>query len=137
MPISPPERAAAGILAVEAVAILALAGWEIVALVSGDTEAVVSSIALIVLTVIGAASVGAFALAVSRGQSWGRSGGVVTQLLMLAVAIGALTGPAPSVPFALALAVPAVIAFAILVIAARRAGGRRDGVDRDGGDVAA
>ena len=57
MPISPPERAAAGILAVEAVAILALAGWEIVALVSGDTEAVVSSIALIVLTVIGAAAV--------------------------------------------------------------------------------
>ena len=30
-----------------------------------------------------------------------------------------------------------VLAFAILVIAARRAGGRRDGVDRDGGDVAA
>ena len=45
---------------------------------------------------------------------------------MLAVAIGAVTGPTPSVPFALLLAVPAVVAFVALILAARRAGARRD-----------
>jgi len=124
MSISAPERFAAGILGVEAVALLAVAGWEVVALVGGDTDAVVSSLALIVLTVIGAIAVAAFAVAVSRGRSWGRSGGIVTQLLMLAVAIGAVTGPAPSVPLALVLTVPAVVGLVALIGAARRAGGR-------------
>ncbi len=42
---------------------------------------------------------GAFAVGIWRGWSWGRSGGIVTQLLIIAVAIGAMTGacaePAP------------------------------------------
>ena len=44
------------------------------------------------LTAVGAAAVLAFAVAIWRGQSWGRSGGIVTQLLILAVALGAVTG---------------------------------------------
>lgn len=120
------DRAAAGILVLEGLALVLVAGWEIVALAGGDTEDPVSSIALIVLTVLGAAAVLAFAVAVARGFSWGRSGGIVTQLLMLAVAIGAFTGPAPSAPFALALTLVAVIALVLLFGAIRRAGGRSD-----------
>ncbi len=116
------DRAAAGILALEGLVILLVAGWEIIALIGGDTDDTRSSIALIVLTVVGAAAVLAFAVAVARGLSWGRSGGIVTQLLMLAVAIGAVTGPAPSVPFALSLAVPAAIGLVLLFGAVRRAG---------------
>jgi len=114
------QRLAACILGVEALALLVVTGWEIVALVGGDTDDATSSIALIVLTVVGAAVVIAFATGALRGQSWGRSGGIVTQLLMLAVAIGALTGPAPSLGFALALALPAVIGLVVLFALARR-----------------
>ena len=88
MPITPVERVAAALLALEGLALLMVAGWEVVALVGGDTDDVGSSIALIVLTVVGAAAVVAFAVGVARGQSWGRSGGIVTQLLILAVFLG-------------------------------------------------
>lgn len=132
MSTSPPERVAAGLLSLEGLALLFVAGWEVVALVGGDSEDVASSIALIVLTVIGAAAVLAFAVAVSRGQSWGRSGGIVTQLLMLAVALGAITGPAPSPVFALWVAAPAVVGLIALFAAARRAGARRREESADG-----
>lgn len=125
MSTTAPERIAAGLLGLEGVALLILSGWEVVALVGGDTDDPVSSIALIVLTVVGAAAVLAFAVATARGQSWGRSGGVVTQLLMLAVALGAITGPAPSAPLALVLAVPAIVALVALFTAVRRAGARQ------------
>lgn len=133
MPISAVERFAAIVLALESVVLLALAGWELVALVGGDTESVSSSIALLVLTVVGAAAVAAFAVAVWRGASWGRSGGIVTQLLTLAVALGALTGTDPQPGFAVAVAAPAVVALVALILSARVAGrrvSRSDGSDR-------
>ncbi len=124
------ERIAAAVLALEAVAVFVLAGWEIVALVSGDTDDAVSSVALIVLTVIGAVALVGFAVAVFRGQSWGRSGGIVAQLLILAVALGAITGPTPSPQTALWTALPAVVGLVALFAAVRAAAGRRDAPDR-------
>ena len=126
MPTTALERLAAGLLALEALAVLAIAGWEVVALVGGDTDDARSAIALIVLTVVAAVVVGAFAVGVLRGHSWARSGGIVTQVLILAVALGALTGPAPSPLLALALAVPAVAVFVVIALAARAAAARRD-----------
>lgn len=120
-----PERLAAALLAIEGLVLLIVAGWEITALVGGDSDDAGTSIALIVLTIIGAAAVLAFAVATGRGASWGRSGGIVTQLLMLAVALGAVTGPAPAPGFAAIVAVPAVLGLALLFLAARRAGARR------------
>lgn len=124
MRTTPVERLAAIILGAEAVVLLGLAGWELVALVSGDTESVSSSIALLVLTAVGAAALVAFAAAVWRGASWGRSGGIVAQLLTLAVALGAISGEDPQVGIAAAIAVPAVIGFVALVASARVAGRR-------------
>ena len=123
------SRVAAAILTVEAVGILALAGWQVVALAGGDAGSVVSSIALIVLTVVGAAAVAAFAGATWRGASWGRSGGIVTQLLILAVALGAATGAYAHPLVGLALAIPAVVGFVALVFAVRRSA--RDRADAD------
>ena len=124
MRTTPVERVAAVILGLEAVVLLVLAGWELVALVSGDTESVSSSIALLVLTVLGATALVAFAAAVWRGASWGRSGGIVAQLLTLAVALGAISGEDPQFGIAAAIAGPAVIGFAALIAGARVAGRR-------------
>jgi len=118
------ERQAAGILALEAVALIVLAGWEVTALVSGDTDDVGSSVALLVLTAIGATALVAFAVAVARGGSWGRSGGIVAQLLLLAVAFGAFTGPTSAPVIGIALAVPALVGLGLLIGAARAAARR-------------
>ena len=131
MPTSTTERLASALLALEGAGLLVVAGIEIVALVTGDAADVGSSIALIVLTVIGALAVLAFAVATARGQSWGRSGGIVTQMLMLAVAFGAITGPAPSPGFALATAAPAIVGLALLIAATRRAAARARSLDDD------
>lgn len=121
----PIRLAAAALLGLEALGILALAGWQTVALIGGDTDSVVSSIALIVLTVIGAAIVGAFAVATARDVSAGRSGGIVTQLLILSVAIGAVTGEWASPGIAVLIAAPAVIGLVLLVLAVRAGAPRR------------
>jgi len=119
------SRAAAILLAAEAAGVCVLAAWQIAALVSGDTDAVASSLALIVLTAIGAAAVAVFAVGTWRGVSWGRSGGIVTQLLVLAVALGAVPGPDGRTDVALALSVPAVLTLALLLLAVSRSGSRR------------
>ncbi len=126
-------KLAAALLALEGIGIIGLAVWEAIALISGDNASIVSAVALIVLTAAGAALVVAFALAVWRGQSWGRSGGIVTQLLILAVALGAATGIYGDGTTALVIAVPALVALVLLVVAVRDAG-RRASVDEGGPD---
>ncbi|MFN3948730.1 histidine kinase [Microbacterium sp.] len=121
----PVRLAAAAVLGLEALGILALAGWQTVALIGGDTDSVVSSIALIVLTVIGAVAVGAFGIATLRDVSAGRSGGIVTQLLILSVAIGAITGEWAAPAIAVLIAAPAVVGLVLLVLAVRAAAPRR------------
>ncbi len=115
-------RIAAVLLALEGLVIAGLAVWQIGALVAGDTESIESAIALVVLTMIGAVAVIAFAVAAWRGLSWGRSGGIVTQLLILAVALGAVTGAYADANTGLILALPAVVTLVLLVIAVRAAG---------------
>jgi len=118
------ERIAAGWLALEALGILILVVWELVALLRGDSGSVGSSIALLVLTAVGAAALGAFAVAVWRDGSWGRSGGVVAQLLVLSIALGTLTGEGADTRLAATIAVPAIVGLVVLIAAARAAGRR-------------
>ena len=120
-------RVAGILLGLEALGLLALVGWQITALAGGDTESSTSAIALIVLTAAGAVLLAAFAAAAWRAQSWGRSGGIVAQVLILAVALGAATGAYAHPTTGLALAVPAVVTLVALVLAARRP--RPDGDD--------
>ncbi len=129
MRISPIERIAAVALVAEAGGIAALVGWEIVALVSADTTSIVNSLALIVLTAIAAVALVAFAVAVWRDRSWGRSGGIVAQLLILAVALGAATGPAPNASLAILLAAIGAVGLIVLIGAARAAGRRAASVE--------
>ncbi|GAA3898358.1 histidine kinase [Microbacterium invictum] len=120
------ERVAAVLLGLEGLGLLLIVGWEIAALVSGDAGLLPTSLALIVLTTIGAAAVLGFGIATWRGASWGRSGGIVAQLLILAVALGAATGSYGQPILAVQLAVPAVIVLVCLVLGVRAAGRRRE-----------
>ncbi|MFY0100203.1 hypothetical protein ABTQ08_22315, partial [Acinetobacter baumannii] len=63
--------------------------------------------------------------ATARDVSTGRSGGIVTQLLILSVAIGALTGEWAAPGVALLIAVPALVGLALLILAVRAASPRR------------
>jgi hypothetical protein len=121
----PVRLLAAAVLGVEALGILALAGWQVVALAGGDTDSITSSVALIVLTVIGAVAVGAFGVATARGVSAGRSGGIVTQLLILSVALGAVTGEWAEPATALLIAAPAIVGLILLILAVRQSAPRR------------
>jgi hypothetical protein len=121
MPVSRATRTAAVLVGIEAVGVLALAALQVVSLSSG-VASLSSAIALLVLTVAGAVAVAAFARAILRGQSWGRSGAVVVQLLIIAVAIGAATGEYAHPGMAFALAVPAAVVFVVVILAARDAG---------------
>ncbi|WP_240606750.1 histidine kinase [Microbacterium sp. Gd 4-13] len=116
---------AAAMLALEAAGALALVVWQIVALFEGDTVFLTTALALIVLTVVAAGALAAFAVATARDQSWGRSGGIVVQILILAVALGALTGVGADPLTALAIAAPGVIGLVLLVGAVRRAAPQR------------
>jgi hypothetical protein len=120
------ERIAGAVLAAEAVALLAVVGWEFIALVGGDTVDVASSVALIVLTAVAAVALAAFAVSVWRRVSWGRSGGIVAQLLILAVALGAATGQYADPGTAVLIAVPGAVGFVLLLAATRRAAHERD-----------
>ena len=110
------------IIGAEGVGLLVLAGFQVVALVRGEAGSATSAVALAVLIAVGAAIVLAFAVAVWRGLSWGRSGGIVTQILVLGVALGAATGAYAEPVTGLVLAVPPLAALVLLVLAARAAG---------------
>jgi hypothetical protein len=109
--------AASIVVGIEGIGIAALVVWQILALVAGDTGSLASSIALVVLTAVGAVAVLAFAVAIWRDRSWGRSGGIVTQVLILAVALGAATGA-----YAEPTSAPAIVALVLLVFAVHAAG---------------
>lgn len=66
--------AAAAVLALEAVALLVFAVIELAGLGAGDAASLPTALALIVLTLIGAAALVAFAVGTRSGKSWARSG---------------------------------------------------------------
>jgi hypothetical protein len=117
--------AAAALLALEAIGIAVLLLAEVGAIIAGDVASLSSALALAVLILVGVAAVAGFAVATARGRSWGRSGGIVVQALILAVAGGALFGEGANAVVAGALALPAVVTGVLLFFAAREAGRSR------------
>src|SRR5690606_22548578 len=126
---TPATRIASALLALEALVLVLLTGWQIVEMIAGEATSVTTSTALIVLTLIAAVGVAAFAYAVWTGRSWGRSGGIVGQVLIVAIAIGSVQGGAGHWGIALALAGPAVVTFVALIGSARGAAPRQASED--------
>lgn len=126
--------AAAALLALEAIALLVITLVEVFGLSSGDAASLPSALGLIGLSVVGAAGLAVLAVAVLRGRSFGRSGGMVAQILAIAVALSAIgVRPFPAV-FVLSLLIPAVLGVVMLFVLTRRAGAeaRRHAADDAG-----
>jgi hypothetical protein len=126
---------AGSVVIIEGIGLGVLTLVQVGAIVGGDTAALETAIALLVLTAIGAAIVVVFGVGTLRGRSWGRSGGIVTQLLVLAVALGAVTGAYAHPLLGLQLAIPAIITLMLLFGAVRRAGRSGDSGGRPGDPV--
>ena len=118
--------AAAAVLGLEALALLVFAILELVGLGAGDAASLPTAVALIVLTLIGAVALAAFALGTRAGRSWARSGGVVFQVLAVALALAALTLQPVSWTFVLGVGLPALLGFVLMISSARREGERRE-----------
>lgn len=112
--------AAAAVLALEGAALTVFAAIEFAGLGAGDAASVPTALALIALTLIGAVALFAFAWGTRKGRSLARSGGVVIQVLAVALALAALTLQPVSWPFVLALGVPGAVGFVLLIASARR-----------------
>ncbi|MFI8594584.1 histidine kinase [Microbacterium sp. NPDC078428] len=123
----PVTVAAAVVVAVEGIALAATAVWMIAALVTGGAGDGPSALALILMTAAGSAALVAFAVAILGRHGWARSGAIVAQLLILAVALGAATGAYGSLATAVVLAAPAILALALVIAAARAAARPRSG----------
>lgn len=117
--------AAAAILALEALALLVFGIIELGGLGAGDAASLPTAIALIVLTLIGAAALAAFAVGTRAGKSWARSGGVVFQVLAVALALASLTLQPIAWMFTLGVGLPGLLGFVLLISSARREGPQR------------
>lgn len=126
MPPRTPTRIAAVLVILEAIGLLVLTAWQIAAIIGGDTAAIDSALALAVLTAAAAGIVAVFGVVTWRGTSWGRSGAIVTQLLILAVALGAITGAYGHPSTAAAIAAPAVVILVLLVLGMRAPASGKD-----------
>ena len=118
--------AAAAMLALEGLALLVFAVIELVGLGAGDASSLPTALALIVLTLIGAAALFAFAIGTRAGRSWARSGGIVFQVLAVALALASLTLQPISWAFTVGIGLPGLLGFVLLISSARREGERRE-----------
>ena len=113
-------RAAAAVLALEGAALVVIALLETFGLGSGDASNTSTALGLIVLTLIGAVALCAFAIGTLRGHSWARSGGIVFQVLGVALALMALTIQPVTWLFVIGAGVPGILGFMLLISSARR-----------------
>ncbi|MFK4760543.1 hypothetical protein ACI3KS_06375 [Microbacterium sp. ZW T5_45] len=118
--------AASAVLGIEGAALVVFALIEVFGLSAGDASSLPTAIALIVLTLIGAAALVAFAIGTRAGRSWARSGGVVFQVLAVAIALASL-GVQPVVwAFVVGVGVPGLLGFVLLIASARAEGAVQD-----------
>ncbi|SEB93891.1 hypothetical protein [Microbacterium hydrocarbonoxydans] len=111
--------AAAAVLAAEGAALTVFALIELLGLGAGDAASLPTALALIVLTLIGAAALFAFAIGTRSGRSWARSGGLVFQVLAVALALASLTVQPISWPFTVGVGLPGALGFVLLLATTR------------------
>lgn len=127
-------KAAAAVLALEGAALVVVALIDLVGLGAGEAASLPTAIALIVLILVGAAALFAFAVGTLRGQMWARSGGVVLQVLAVALALAALTVQPVAWAFVVGVGIPGVIGFILLIASTRREAPRGDEPQADAED---
>ena len=116
-------RLLAGVLVgAEALVVVGLTIWLGISLFTTPAFLLLSAIALFVLVLIGAIGVCAMTVGIFRGQRWARSGGVVVQILVLAVAFGAATDQFAHPELGLQIGIPAIVTLAVLIAEIRSVG---------------
>ena len=128
---SGPAIAAAIVLALEGIALGVICLIELFALGAGQASSDVGGIALIVLTVLAAVALGAFSWGTLRRASWARSGGVVFQVLGVALGLASLTMEPKVWLFTLAVGGTALIGLILLISATRIDGAADPRLHRD------
>lgn len=113
---------AGAVLAIEGVALIVIVVIELLAMRGGDASSFASGLALIVLTLIGVAALLAFSVGVLRRASWARSGGIVFQVLGIALALAALSVQPTPWTFVLSIGVLGVVGLVSLIATERRDG---------------
>lgn len=117
----PVSIAAAVLVALEALAIGVLAVIQVGEILAGHSAEAATGIALLVLTIVMGVGVAAFAFGILREKTWGRSGGIVTQILILSIALGAATGTLYDHPLLGAvIAVPGILGLVLIVASSRK-----------------
>ena len=114
--------AAAAVLIAEGAALGVVSLLELFALTAGGAASAPAGVALVVLTLVGAAALVAFGIGVLRGVSWGRSGGILFQVLAIALALSSLSLDPVSWAFTLSVGIAGVAGFVLLILTARREG---------------
>lgn len=103
------------VLVLEALAVIAVAIWLVIDLVSLEPSSYATAIALIVLVVVGAVWVGATALASFSRAPWSRAAAIVWQILQVSVAVGAFQGLFARPDIGWMLLVPAITVIGLLL----------------------
>lgn len=112
--------AAAGVLAIEGAVLVVFVLIDLFELGSGEAASLPTAIALIVLILIGAGALFAFAAGTRRGLMWARSGGVVLQVLAIALALASLTVQPVVWAFVLGVGIPGLLGFILLIASTRK-----------------
>lgn len=121
MRVHPATVVAAIIVLLEALTVAALALVQMLAILSGDVATVPTALALLVLTLVMGVGVFAFGIGLFRERRWARSGAIVVQILILAVALGEATGQIyGQLGVAIAIALPAAFALILLGVSGRK-----------------
>jgi len=102
------------ILALEAIALAGTAVFLTVEIFAEPSASIGSAVALAIIVALAAVWVAIAIRGLLTGQAWTRAATVVLQILVIAVGIGSVQGPAPRPDLAAALIVPAVLALVLL-----------------------
>lgn len=103
------------VLVLEALAVVAVAIWLVVDLVSLQPTSYATAIALIVLVIVGAIWVGATAVASFSRAPWSRAAAIVWQILQVSIAVGAFQGLFARPDVGWVLLVPAITVIGLLL----------------------
>jgi hypothetical protein len=110
----PALLALAGIVALEALAMIVIAVWLIVELLIDTPQSLASALALLVLAAVAAAFLVAAVLGILRRAGWIRGAVLTWQVVQLAVALGAFQGALARPDVGWLLLVPSVVAILLM-----------------------
>ncbi|WP_423918308.1 hypothetical protein ACPEEZ_10155 [Frigoribacterium sp. 2-23] len=111
-----PVWALVAIVTAEFLVLLAAVIFLVVELLIARPDSYASAVAVLVLTVIACAWVGAIVVGVLRGRAWSRAGAITWQVLQIAVGFGSFGGAFANIPLGWWLIAPAVLVIVLLFV---------------------